>query len=82
MTPGGTIQVKLGQPLTLEGRAEGSSPLMYQWHKDGRALPGETGPVLEIPRMDKASAGTYVLLVRNVAGTAVSAGTHVRLKQP
>jgi hypothetical protein len=43
-------------PLRLEAPHTASD---YQWHLGGRAIPGATNRVLEIPSAQEADAGTY-----------------------
>jgi alpha-amylase len=57
---------------TLSVTAEGTGPLEYQWLRDGEEMPGATEPVLK-----PASAGIYRVLVRNRAGTVLSAPVEI-----
>ena len=61
-----------GSSLTLTAKAEGTGPLEYQWLRDGETLPGATAARLVVD-----SVGAYTVWVRNLAGTALSAGTRV-----
>ncbi len=66
------VTVAEGDPATFTGAAEGTSPLSYQWRKDGVDLPGQTGLTLTIASVTLADAGSYTLRVVNAAGSAVS----------
>lgn len=70
----------VGVTLTLAVQAEGAGPLEYQWVRDGAEIPGATAATLVIPRCTPADAGRYFVLVRNRAGTTVSAETTVTIK--
>lgn len=67
-----------GAPLELRVEAEGSGDLEYHWLRDGVEIPGAHGPTLTIARPTDADAGEYRALVRNLAGTALSAAVVVR----
>ena len=58
--------------MTLGVFATGTSPLSYQWRKDGRDLPGETNPALTIANVTGAAAGNYSVLVTNKLGSVAS----------
>ncbi len=73
-------EVALGGGAALELRvdAEGSGALEFQWLRDGREIAGATAPTYAVARPTDADAGVYRVLVRNLAGTAVSAPITVR----
>ncbi len=71
-TPAGHVTLDTTMPLRLAVAADGTPPLEYQWFHDDAAIPGATGPALEIARPSPADAGTYRVLVRNRAGTTLS----------
>ena len=54
-----------GELLRLEASASGTGPLAYQWYKNGFALSGGTGRVLEVAQATVAHAGTYTVTVSN-----------------
>jgi alpha-amylase len=58
--------------VTLGVTAEGTEPLEYQWLRDGEEVPGATDSALKA-----ATAGTYRVLVRNRAGTVLSAPVEI-----
>jgi hypothetical protein len=63
--PDALITVDSGDPCSMSvAVAGGTGARSYQWHFDdavkaGSALPGETGPVLEIPRVSLEDDGVY-----------------------
>ncbi|MEY2878922.1 MAG: hypothetical protein RLZZ15_1302 [Verrucomicrobiota bacterium] len=70
---------------TLDGaaafivRANGSSPLSYQWRRNGLPLAGETRTALMLTPLTMADAGNYTVVVTNPAGAATSAAASLSL---
>ncbi|MFM1769796.1 MAG: hypothetical protein RJA22_2325 [Verrucomicrobiota bacterium] len=77
-----------GDMLVLEGLATGSSPLAYQWRRDGVPLadgPGVFGSRthrLTLLNLSVSQAGLYSLAVTNASGQAVSAPAAVSVLPP
>jgi lysophospholipase L1-like esterase len=61
-----------GSSITLSSTATGDLPLSYQWQKDGALVPGVTQPSLLLTNLQTTNAGSYCLVVSNLAGTATS----------
>ncbi|MFQ5424238.1 MAG: immunoglobulin domain-containing protein [Phycisphaerae bacterium] len=61
-----------GDPLTLSVSTGGSSPLTYQWRRDGTDINGATASTLTIDQATADDAGTYVVVVTNLCGSVVS----------
>jgi hypothetical protein len=54
--------------------ARGSEPLAYQWRRDGTAIPGATGPRLDLPSVSLTDSGAHLdVVVSNPAGSVTSA---------
>jgi predicted alpha/beta superfamily hydrolase len=70
--PPRTAQLVTGELLALAVVAEGTGPLEYQWLRDDAELKGANDPTLTV-----TAPGRYAVLVRNRAGTAISATTTV-----
>ena len=66
------VTVNVGQPLLLAVEASGGSPRVYQWRRGDTVVAGATGAQLRIPAAAAGDAGTYVVVVSNAAGSAVS----------
>jgi hypothetical protein len=68
--------ISVGDRLTLLGIATGTRPLQYDWYRDDRLVQSradqEGGPWYSVPSASAETAGRYVLVVRNAAGTASS----------
>ncbi len=52
-----------GARLNLFTFAVGTPPLAYQWHKNGRTMPGQTSSLLSIPSVSPTTAGLYTISV-------------------
>ena len=65
------------ESTTLSSSAIGTSPLVFQWHRNGVALPGATGNLLPLNNITTGQAGDYFVTVSNIAGVATSATARV-----
>jgi alpha-amylase len=77
--PGPLARVKAGGDLTLSVFAKGTGPMEYKWLHDGSEIAGALRPALRLRNVTAESAGRYVALVHDAEGTAISAGTLVRI---
>jgi hypothetical protein len=69
---GGTVAA--GQSATFSITAGGSPTLVYQWRRDGAAIPGATAATYTLPVATSADDGArFTVVVTNAAGNAVSA---------
>ena len=64
--------VNAGQNVAFSVSASGSSPLSYQWQKNGGAIAGATAATLSLPNVTATSAGNYSVVVSNSAGSVTS----------
>jgi formylglycine-generating enzyme required for sulfatase activity len=67
-----SVTVNAGQPATLTVTGTGSSPLTYQWRKNGLNLSAATNATLTIANVQPGDAGSYDVVLRNAAGTLIS----------
>ncbi len=74
--------VRMGQQVTLVVQAAGSSPLSYQWQRNGANLPGTTGAELVIRSTTLNDAGEYRVVVSNSRGSVTSAPAFVAVLAP
>lgn len=65
--------VDLGAPVTLKVAALGSTPLTYQWQRDGKDIKGAVNDTLSISSFSATDIGRYVVTVKNGEGSATSA---------
>ncbi len=74
--------VLLGQSAQFEVLAHGAEPILYQWYKDGIAVPDATNRVLQIPAVTTNNLGAYLATVWNACSTATSQIAQLTLGQP
>ena len=70
-----------GNAVTLTVAVTGSDPLSYQWYKDGWPVAGASASSLLLNGA-VADGGSYLVLVRNGAGTAISTPALVTVLVP
>jgi hypothetical protein len=69
----------LGQTVTAGSKTlfsvetKGTPPLFYQWSRDGTNLMGATTTSFALTNIQARDAGTYTVLVTNIAGSVTSA---------
>jgi uncharacterized lipoprotein YddW (UPF0748 family) len=75
---------KVGTDVTFSVQADGTEPLNYQWRFNGTNLAGATESSFTRTQVQTNQAGTYSVLVTNVAGsmTSSNATLAVTLPQP
>jgi hypothetical protein len=71
--------IGVGKQLTLEISAQGSSPLEYQWLKNGVPLSAETSDALEFESLSIADSAIYSCIVSNTFGADTAESFHLRL---
>jgi hypothetical protein len=68
---GGTRLV--GDTFKLTVQAGGSMPLSYQWQHDSMGVPNATNATLTLSNLQTNDAGSYLVVITNVAGNVTSA---------
>ncbi len=68
---GGTVTA--GGSITLSATATGTTPLTYQWSRNGTAITGATSSSLVLDPVAIGDAGDYSVVVSNAAGSDTSA---------
>jgi hypothetical protein len=71
--------VEAGFAVMFQVSANGESPLLYQWRKEGIAIPDATNATLELTGVTKNDAGRYDVVVSNPFGTATSTGAFLQV---
>ena len=70
----GNVSVVSGNTATFTVAAGGTSPLAYQWQKNGTAVPGATGASYTTPAEPVSDTGaTFAVVVTNSGGSVTSA---------
>ncbi|MEY2880303.1 MAG: hypothetical protein RLZZ15_2683 [Verrucomicrobiota bacterium] len=72
-----SVVANLGDDVSFSVAAFGSAPIVFQWQKNGVAIPGATNTTLSLTRITAADAGSYRVTVN--AGVAGPAGTPATL---
>ena len=70
----------LGETVRFVVEASGTSPLSYQWKRNGIAIVGATSPTLTLTNVRLASVGTYTVVVSNAAGSVESLGADLQIE--
>lgn len=68
------LNVTSGSDAVFAVTAHGTEALSYQWRFNGTNIDGANSPVLRMPGVSAANAGSYSVLVSNSAGSAASDG--------
>ncbi|MCC6235789.1 MAG: hypothetical protein IT580_24345 [Verrucomicrobiales bacterium] len=76
------VVLALGGTAELVASGTGTSPVSYQWFKDGSALAGRTSPSLNLGPATAATEGAYHVVLRNGAGESTSRVARVRVVVP
>ena len=66
------LSVTVGSDAALATVARGTEALSYQWRFNGAPITGANNPVLRLPAVTSAQAGSYTITVTNTAGTVTS----------
>lgn len=77
-----SLVVTNGTPVTLAAQVAGSSPLTFQWFRNGLPVPGANGMTLSLPAPTPLNAGAYQLRATNRVGHALSALAHLMVIGP
>ena len=56
-----TLSVTSGSDAVFAVDARGTEALSYQWYRNGAALAGANSPVLRLPAVTSANAGSYTV---------------------
>jgi hypothetical protein len=67
--------VAVGSAASFSIVAGGTTPLSYQWRKDGVAISGATSSTYTIASTKTSDAGSYTVVVTNSAGSVTSNST-------
>ena len=73
--------VRNGTSMEYECSSSSKFPSLFQWLKDGSALPGETRPMLPLPNVTLESAGEYTCVTWTHKGEEVETTTRLVIHQ-
>ncbi len=71
-TPPASVSVCEGGDATFSVTVTGSSPLSYQWRRNGNPVPGGTARTLTLSSVVEALSGSYHCIVSNPCGQVAS----------
>jgi len=74
--------VTQGYSTVLDVSVTGTEPLSYKWYFGTNLLAGVNGPMLVIPNTQLTNAGSYHVIITNVAGVDTSANATVTVGVP
>jgi uncharacterized delta-60 repeat protein len=69
----------LGTSNVFNVIASGSQPLLYQWYKDGVAIPNATNSLLPLPNLQSNQVGYYSVTITNLFGWAGSSNNFLNI---
>jgi outer membrane protein assembly factor BamB len=72
----------VGGRVTFNVAAQSAGPLYYQWLRSGTNLPGANAAELVCTNVTRDMAGSYAVIVRNVAGAITSAPVTLTVLSP
>ncbi|MFM9080188.1 MAG: hypothetical protein ACKOTE_08670, partial [Opitutaceae bacterium] len=71
-----------GEAVRFSVTAQNAAGAVYQWLKDGQAIPGANSPVLSIVAATSADAGSYTVSVTSPTGSTVSTAASLSFGAP
>ena len=71
-----------GSSATFSVTATGTTPLSYQWYKDGSALKNATNATYTISSVKSSDAGSYTVTASNSAGSVTSSEAQLIVIKP
>ncbi len=77
----GSVVSQVGSNATFTASADGTAPLSYQWQQGGTNVAGATENSLTLTSLTVSNAGSYTLVVSNVAGMATSSVVALSINQ-
>jgi outer membrane protein assembly factor BamB len=71
--------VLAGEDVKLSVAATGTTPMTYQWFRDGTAIAGATASTYSLNQARPADSGSYTVALTNFAGTLTSSAVAVTI---
>jgi RHS repeat-associated protein len=81
LTPPRSVAVRLFDPVRLEVEALGSTPMYFQWFREGQPVAGATNQVLAMVASNAAVAGSYHVVLSNAVRTVTSVSAQVEIRR-
>jgi hypothetical protein len=67
-----STEQRIGLATNLVAEADGTSPIKFQWQRNGVDIPGATSNQLAFTNLERSDGAKYRLIARNSLGEAVS----------
>lgn len=77
-----SVSVLSGQPTQFTVAASGTSPLAFQWFREGAVLQGATNATLTFLATTSAQQGQYWVVVSNSVGSVTSSKAVLTVQEP
>lgn len=74
--------VLVGEPVLFSVSATGEEPLSYQWQFNDEDIPGATTNTYFITNAALSNAGSYTVIITNIAGAATSSPAFLTVNLP
>ncbi|MGZ4965118.1 MAG: TIGR02597 family protein, partial [Limisphaerales bacterium] len=81
-SPPGSQTVIAGSDVTFTANASGTAPLAYQWRFNASPIANATSSAYTAIDVDSSDAGSYSVVITNVAGTVTSADAGLTVNVP
>ena len=72
LTPPASVSAVAGESITLNVRVAAIPAATFQWSRNGAAIPGATGAILNLNRARTSEAGSYTVTATNSSGRVTS----------
>ena len=72
LTPPASVSAVAGESITLNVRVAAIPAATFQWSRNGAAIPGATGAILNLNRARTSEAGSYTVTAANSSGRVTS----------
>lgn len=77
-----SVSVLSGQSAQLSVAVSGTSPLTFQWFREGVGLVGATNATLAFPAVSSSQQGQYWVVVSNPVGSVTSSKAILTVQEP
>jgi hypothetical protein len=81
ITESDTINRCINTPVDITVIADGTSPLLYQWYKDGSILSSETSETIYLNAVQPSDDSFYTCEITNSCGSITTTGTTLQVIQ-
>jgi len=72
--------VTSGNSVIFSVANTGTAPFSYQWYKASKVIPGATNTIFRLSRISSSNAGTYFVVITNLAGRVTSASASLTVQ--